>query len=215
MRARLEALVLALLFTTACTPETAGAPPANPRAPDPPAMGASLSVPAGRWHVVLIAGDNNSPAFDNGVRAMRDRRQPGSKLVPVRQRFRGRAVPRCSEPEARRVGHRPRGIPSPRVRSSGRKHASRSSSRLSANGEVPARGVQRGFVVAEPGIAAQRDRWRCPWRRCADTHRHHLRPSSLLRHAAARVSGEGVGERTVRRRKRLNRRSSLGERRDS
>ncbi|MFO1162682.1 MAG: C13 family peptidase [Reyranellaceae bacterium] len=73
MRARLEALVLALLFTTACTPETAGAPPANPRAPDPPAMGASLSVPAGRWHVVLIAGDNNSPAFDNGVRAMRDR----------------------------------------------------------------------------------------------------------------------------------------------
>src|SRR5688500_20284710 len=28
-------------------------------------------VPAGRWRVVLIAGDNNSPAFDNGVEAMR------------------------------------------------------------------------------------------------------------------------------------------------
>ena len=28
-------------------------------------------VPADRWRVVLIAGDNNSPAFDNGVEAMR------------------------------------------------------------------------------------------------------------------------------------------------
>jgi len=28
-------------------------------------------VPAERWRVVLIAGDNNSPAFDNGVAAMR------------------------------------------------------------------------------------------------------------------------------------------------
>ena len=28
-------------------------------------------MPADRWRVVLIAGDNNSPAFDNGVEAMR------------------------------------------------------------------------------------------------------------------------------------------------
>ena len=72
MRARLEALLLAALFVTACTPETAGAPPASPRAPDPSAT-ASVAVPASRWHVVLIAGDNNSPAFDNGVRSMRDK----------------------------------------------------------------------------------------------------------------------------------------------
>lgn len=72
MRARLEALLLAALFVTACTLETAGAPPASPRAPDPSAT-ASVAVPASRWHVVLIAGDNNSPAFDNGVRSMRDK----------------------------------------------------------------------------------------------------------------------------------------------
>ena len=30
-------------------------------------------MPADRWRVVLIAGDNNSPAFDNGVEAMRDK----------------------------------------------------------------------------------------------------------------------------------------------
>lgn len=73
MRARLDALLLAVAFITACTPETAGAPPASPRAPDPSAATASVAVPASRWHVVLIAGDNDSPAFDNGVRAMRDK----------------------------------------------------------------------------------------------------------------------------------------------
>ena len=30
-------------------------------------------MPADRWRAVLIAGDNNSPAFDNGVEAMRDK----------------------------------------------------------------------------------------------------------------------------------------------
>ncbi len=72
MRVRLEALLLSLLLITACTPETASAPPPNPRAPDPPTAAANLAVPASRWHVVLIAGDNDSPAFDNGVRTMRD-----------------------------------------------------------------------------------------------------------------------------------------------
>ena len=71
MRARLEALLLAVLLITACTPETAGAPPATSRPPDPSTAAASVSVPASRWHVVLIAGDNDSPAFDNGVEAMR------------------------------------------------------------------------------------------------------------------------------------------------
>jgi hypothetical protein len=73
MRVRLEALLLAVLFIAGCTPETAGAPTANPRPPDPPATATGLVVPAGRWHVVLIAGDNDSPAFDNGVRSMRDK----------------------------------------------------------------------------------------------------------------------------------------------
>jgi hypothetical protein len=73
MRVRLEALLLAVLLIAGCTPETADAVPANTRPPDPPATAASLAVPAGRWHVVLIAGDNDSPAFDNGVRTMRDK----------------------------------------------------------------------------------------------------------------------------------------------
>ena len=30
-------------------------------------------MPADRWRAVLIAGDNNSPAFDNGVEALRDK----------------------------------------------------------------------------------------------------------------------------------------------
>jgi hypothetical protein len=30
-------------------------------------------VPAGGWRAVLIAGDNDSPAFDNGVEAMREK----------------------------------------------------------------------------------------------------------------------------------------------
>lgn len=73
MWVRLEALLLAVLLIAACTPETAGAPPASPRAPDPSVGTAGVSVPASRWHVILIAGDNDSPAFDNGVRAMRDK----------------------------------------------------------------------------------------------------------------------------------------------
>lgn len=31
------------------------------------------SIPADRWRVVLVAGDNNSPAFDNGVVSLRDK----------------------------------------------------------------------------------------------------------------------------------------------
>jgi len=73
MRARLEALLLAVLLVAACAPDTVGAPPASARAPDTSTAAAGVAVPAGRWHVVLIAGDNDSPAFDNGVRAMRDK----------------------------------------------------------------------------------------------------------------------------------------------
>jgi hypothetical protein len=69
MSLRVKALVLACLLT-GCTLESTGAPPALARAPDPPA---GSTVPADRWRAVLIAGDNNSPAFDNGIEAMRDK----------------------------------------------------------------------------------------------------------------------------------------------
>jgi Peptidase C13 family len=62
---KVKTLLIALLLTAACTSEA--------RAPDPPQAAAIRAVPAERWRAVLIAGDNNSPAFDNGVEALRDK----------------------------------------------------------------------------------------------------------------------------------------------
>jgi hypothetical protein len=66
MFVRLVALTLVLLGAAACTPEAAGAPPPATSSPSIAAAPANGSVPAGRWRAVLVAGDNNSPAFDNG-----------------------------------------------------------------------------------------------------------------------------------------------------
>jgi hypothetical protein len=66
MSLRVKALVLVFLLA-GCTTESTGAPPALARAPDAPV---GNTVPADRWRAVLIAGDNNSPAFDNGIEAM-------------------------------------------------------------------------------------------------------------------------------------------------
>ncbi len=68
--------LLFVLLLAACTPESTGAPPAMARAPDRPAAPTQPvggMVPASGWRAVLIAGDNNSPAFDNGVEAMREK----------------------------------------------------------------------------------------------------------------------------------------------
>jgi hypothetical protein len=70
---RLVAFALALLSTAACTPDTAGAPPPASRGTEVAAAPVGGVVPAARWRAVLIAGDNNSPAFDNGVQAMREK----------------------------------------------------------------------------------------------------------------------------------------------
>lgn len=75
----MSASVRALFFiflVAACTTESTGAPPAVARAPDPPVQAmlpAGGTVPASAWRAVLIAGDNDSPAFDNGVEAMREK----------------------------------------------------------------------------------------------------------------------------------------------
>jgi hypothetical protein len=73
MYLRLAALALALLSAAACAPETVSAPPPGSRGIDVATAPAGGVVPAGRWRAVLIAGDNNSPAFDNGVQAMREK----------------------------------------------------------------------------------------------------------------------------------------------
>lgn len=73
MSMRVRTLLAALLLLAACTPDSAGAPPPVARAPQVEVASAGAAVPADRWRAVLIAGDNNSPAFDNGVEAMRDK----------------------------------------------------------------------------------------------------------------------------------------------
>ena len=74
MLVRVRALLAAVLFlATGCTTDSAGAPPPVARAPEVELASVGASVPADRWRAVLIAGDNNSPAFDNGVEALRDK----------------------------------------------------------------------------------------------------------------------------------------------
>ena len=73
MFARLAALAAAFLSAAACTPEAAGTPPPTTRSTAIAAAPSNGAVPAGRWRAVLIAGDNNSPAFDNGVQSLREK----------------------------------------------------------------------------------------------------------------------------------------------
>lgn len=71
MRVRLPALALLLSVAVACTPE---APPTTTGHGGPVAATTPVSaVPAGRWRAVLIAGDDGSPAFDNGVQSLREK----------------------------------------------------------------------------------------------------------------------------------------------
>ena len=63
-------LLATLLLASACTPE---APPQT-RVPVPTPVSASApAAAAGQWRAVLMAGDNTSPAFDNGVASLRDK----------------------------------------------------------------------------------------------------------------------------------------------
>lgn len=73
MFARLAALAVVFLSAAACTPEAAGTPPPTTRSTAIAAAPSNGTVPAGRWRAVLIAGDNNSPAFDNGVQSLREK----------------------------------------------------------------------------------------------------------------------------------------------
>ena len=66
------ALAAALLIATACTPSGDDRPQLDlsSMATAGPVV---TSVPADRWHAVLIAGDGNIPAFANGVVSLRDK----------------------------------------------------------------------------------------------------------------------------------------------
>ena len=69
---RVAAAVVLALLVGGCTPDDA--PPPSTQAqlaavPLPP----NGAIPAARWHALLVAGDNSSPAFANGVDTLRDR----------------------------------------------------------------------------------------------------------------------------------------------
>lgn len=65
---RLGVLFSLSLVAIGCTPDVAPPPVTRAASPTP-----SVSVPADRWHAVLVAGDTSSPAFDNGIDTLRDR----------------------------------------------------------------------------------------------------------------------------------------------
>jgi hypothetical protein len=68
--------------TSSPQPQSTAAAPLPPSA-TPPAT-TMTNVPANRWSAVLIAGDNNSPAFDNGVESMREKlAQRGVQQIKV------------------------------------------------------------------------------------------------------------------------------------
>lgn len=70
MLIRVAALIALLASLIGCTPDSDAAPPSGRSTAMAIAPG---NVPAARWHAVLIAGDNNSPSFDNGIDALRDK----------------------------------------------------------------------------------------------------------------------------------------------
>ena len=68
MRGRVAVVALVAWLVAGCS--------ADDRAPPSPLVAstaASVSIPADRWRTVLVAGDNSSPAFDNGIDTLRER----------------------------------------------------------------------------------------------------------------------------------------------
>ena len=75
MLVRVRALLAAVLFLATALHDRISRRPAarRARAGRGGRCRSPAPVPADRWRAVLIAGDNNSPAFDNGVEALRDK----------------------------------------------------------------------------------------------------------------------------------------------
>jgi hypothetical protein len=72
MSVRAALAAAAALMVAACTPSGGDRPQldVSSMATTGPVV---TSVPADRWRAVLVAGDNNSPAFDNGVESLREK----------------------------------------------------------------------------------------------------------------------------------------------
>ena len=73
MFGRLIVLALFIAIATSCTSDVTGVSPPTVSSKAVAVRPAADAVPAGRWRAILIAGDNNSPAFDNGVQSLREK----------------------------------------------------------------------------------------------------------------------------------------------
>ena len=72
MWVRVAAAVVLALLAAGCTPDDTPPPAAQAQlaaVPVPP----NGAVPASGWHALLVAGDNSSPAFANGIDTLHDR----------------------------------------------------------------------------------------------------------------------------------------------
>lgn len=66
---RLAVATILALLVAGCAAEDDPPPPATQVSP----AVSAVAVPADRWRTVLVAGDNSSPAFDNGIETLRER----------------------------------------------------------------------------------------------------------------------------------------------
>ena len=72
MLVRVAAAVVLALLVGGCTPDDAPPPSTQTQLAAVP-LPANGAIPASRWHALLVAGDNSSPAFANGVDTLHDR----------------------------------------------------------------------------------------------------------------------------------------------
>jgi hypothetical protein len=72
MLVRVAVAVVLALLVGGCTPDDVP-PPAGQAQVAAVSLPANGAIPASRWHALLVAGDNSSPAFANGIDTLRDR----------------------------------------------------------------------------------------------------------------------------------------------
>jgi len=70
---RVAAAVVLALLVGGCAPDDSAPPPPQAAQLAAVALPPNGAIPAARWHALLVAGDNSSPAFANGVDTLRDR----------------------------------------------------------------------------------------------------------------------------------------------
>jgi Peptidase C13 family len=70
---RVVAAVVLALLVGGCAPDDTAPPPTQAAQLAAVSLPPNGAIPAAGWHALLVAGDNSSPAFANGVDTLRDR----------------------------------------------------------------------------------------------------------------------------------------------